>query len=637
MSTASGARALFGIGLEKQIPGQQIGAPCPIALALTAPTAPTSAEGIAGLLTGTFVWYVSFVFAGRGETAASAATTVPLVLSLHKATVTIPVYAGSAATCLGRRIYRSSDGGTTKPLVTEIWNNTATTFTDNIPIGSEHPTKVAKSGSTGANAEQTGANFGLKFIRPDVGSDLQRKDSYGKSTEMTGRLGQARGIPMATTYTQKLDVEARTSALIPLLASMVGLPTVMQVTDEPTLIYDFPLSDLTADSVSLFASWYEGGDLRPGIFMGMKTGDIDFAVSEKKWTQIKANLVGTNDTENAFGTVKTGAATYGFMPVLRGPRLDANAYTDSIFVKITTAPAEADGIGTFVVKVARAAAGGSPSYGSTALIVYYDPTTGRQCHPAAIGNDTATDNQGAWIELFDSTSAAAIGADVGENRKPVMIYFPDDVSGLALNDEWEFLAQQPVFGIYSAANPTGPADDGSFTGQAPRFELPNRFTPAHVIIKRGPDAGGLTLLDVQDVGVKLSRPIDAVVSLGPEAANPSDVDVFGQVDIELDFGKRLKNREFERAMKQDERLYTSVVFQGPPIIVDQVLGTLSTYREKIALLLPQARVESTSSPLASDKALPEKIKIMAEQPDNEELDVMTLQVVSTASYDFAAI
>ena len=603
------------------------------------PDAPTGVASVAaGPLTGTAAYLMSGIYAGRGETEASTAG-AGVVLSAKSADLTLALAPETAATgvCLGRRIYRTFDAGTTIREVATVWDNSTTTHTDSVPQGSEG-IRVPRVGTTGLGAEQTGANYGLKFLRPDTGTDFSRNDSPFKSTEQTGRLGAARSIPGLVAYPHAFNFDLRSGTLVPLFASMLGKPTVSQEAGTPVLTYSFPLSDLSSDSVSLWASWYKGGDFRPQTFGGIKCGEIDLNFSGKAGGKAKAKLMGQWDTEAGLAAKVSGSGTYESIPVVRGVRSDANRATYSVFLKVIATPAIASGVGSFTVRAALAAAGGTPTFGTAATAtVYFDPATSRQAHPAAFGSSLATANQSAWIELFESTTSLALGYDSGENRKPFEVYFPGDVTALLANDIYEIPALAKVPGIYSAAHPTGPADDGSFTGQAPRMTLSPRFGPAHVSLRKGASSGTTSVLNFQAGGIKISRPLDAVEGLGPEAANPLDVDVFGKLTLEVDVERRLESREFERLMKEDGRLYAVLALTGERITVDPVAGTISTKRDLVEMTLGQVAVDKTDSPLSGDKVYVEKVKILAEQPDDDALDAFALKIQSPDSWDFARI
>jgi len=91
---------------------------------LSAPTAPTVADGGAGALTGTFTYKVTFTDE-FGETTPSVASASTGALTNRQVTVTIPTGVGAS----GRKLYRSSGGA--YALCATVAENTTTEVTDN--------------------------------------------------------------------------------------------------------------------------------------------------------------------------------------------------------------------------------------------------------------------------------------------------------------------------------------------------------------------------------------------------------------------------------------------------------------------------------------------------------------------------
>jgi uncharacterized phage protein gp47/JayE len=125
------------------------------------PTAPTAAINVAaGNLNGLYEYEVTFYTAG-GETLPSSLSNAVSPVNQQVDLTAIPL--GGAGT-VGRRIYRRKGGAGDIKRVTEIANNTATTYTDNITDGavnasSPAPTvNTANSISLTADAEENGSN-----------------------------------------------------------------------------------------------------------------------------------------------------------------------------------------------------------------------------------------------------------------------------------------------------------------------------------------------------------------------------------------------------------------------------------------------------------------------------------------------
>ena len=91
------------------------------------PTAPTLAVGLAGNLTGTYYYKVTYMIDSYQEGSASSASLV-VNPSAQKVTVTIPVSTNTRVT--HRKIYRTKAGGSVYYLLTTVTNNTETTYSD---------------------------------------------------------------------------------------------------------------------------------------------------------------------------------------------------------------------------------------------------------------------------------------------------------------------------------------------------------------------------------------------------------------------------------------------------------------------------------------------------------------------------
>ncbi len=107
------------------------------------PSAPSGADsGIAGNPNGAYQYKVTYVIDSYQEGTASAASGTVTVVS-KKITVTIPVSTNTRVT--GRKIYRTTAGGSVFNLLTTVSNNTDTTYTDDTADGSLDTTVTAPS------------------------------------------------------------------------------------------------------------------------------------------------------------------------------------------------------------------------------------------------------------------------------------------------------------------------------------------------------------------------------------------------------------------------------------------------------------------------------------------------------------
>lgn len=104
-------------------------------IALDAPGAPTVAVGVAGVLTGTYSYKVTFVN-DFGETSAGTASANVAPVAEKVDISAIPTGSTTEPYAVRyRKIYRTEAGGSTYKLLTTITDNTTTTYTDNIADG----------------------------------------------------------------------------------------------------------------------------------------------------------------------------------------------------------------------------------------------------------------------------------------------------------------------------------------------------------------------------------------------------------------------------------------------------------------------------------------------------------------------
>ncbi len=120
------------------------------------PSAPVTAAGAAGSLTGTYEYVISFLTAA-GETIPGASST-PLAVTSKQINLSAIPLGGPGTT--GRRIYRQLNGGGYL-LVTTINDNTTTVFVDNVgaPAGAPLDEDTAQAITLTAEAEEPGAAY----------------------------------------------------------------------------------------------------------------------------------------------------------------------------------------------------------------------------------------------------------------------------------------------------------------------------------------------------------------------------------------------------------------------------------------------------------------------------------------------
>lgn len=592
MPNALGAEALVGWVIDAPsapdssgLARYNVGIPGFNPVTVTDPASPpSSAAGSSGSITGTVVHYFSFIVDGQ-ESAPSAGST-PLVLSAKKASLT-SVSVCSDARCTERRLYRSHDGGVTKYWIGGIYDNTTTTFTDDLAIDSAaiDYTRTPKSVS------EIGANYGFAFARVNT---IDAQPTYGviQPTELTGKAGIARAFPGQITVPTTVNDAMRASVAVAFLTSLFGKPTRTQMAGAP--VYKFVWSSDTArlNPRSLTELHYKGGQIPPEFLFGLFATQMQLKASGGAIVTDAVTLAGIHHGLAGIGTVSVGGTTYTGKLVARGKRVDPKAATDALYVKVTTAPAA----GTFALKFK---VGSGATYTGSAVTCYYDTSSKKMIR----GGSQVSD----WLEAQDE-AGLNLGADTGENRAPFEILFAGDVTGLALNDEYVVPLVALIPGATVAAN---------FTQQAPRFMITPRFGPAHAYAKRGG-----SVVEAQTFDLTLTAPKQAIYSLGPDGRIPVDFADNGYFQGKAQLTRRYSSREYEAILQADQRATLEFLLQGERI--QSAPGVFSTYRESISFYFPQARVNSVKAPVTGPGLVTETVELDPEQPDDASLPFVTV-------------
>lgn len=159
------------------------------------PTAPVATlNAAAGNLTGTYEYVVTFVTL-EGETLASAQSNAVVTAAQQMNLTAIPL--GGPGT-LARRIYRDKNGADVFRRVTEIANNTATTFTDNV-------TDATVAGSSLAPTEDTAHRVivAAEAQAPGVEANV----GVGTITELVQAPASLTGVTNTVAFTGGSDSE----------------------------------------------------------------------------------------------------------------------------------------------------------------------------------------------------------------------------------------------------------------------------------------------------------------------------------------------------------------------------------------------------------------------------------------------
>jgi len=437
--------------------------------------------------------------------------------------------------------------------------------------------QIANAQVGAPNASVIGSNFGLVQFPIEPGAIFERTDDQSTSNELSGFSGTPQSYPGRIVRPLDLSMGLRTSSLIPILGTFMGEPTKTQDGAAAAYNYAYTLTDATASAVSMWGLFHKGGATYPLTWARARFGDLSFDSNGTGEVILKAKGQACLDTEHGFGVADAGnSGTYTTKaPVLMGDRGDANRLTDTLKLKISTAPSA----GTFKVTVAFA----SGSYSTLETTITYD---------------TVSKLQNNWVELSN---------DAGEEDEK-----------LALNDVFIFpaLCQIP-----------GTAAQGGDTTVARTSIGGCRFGPAHVTVKRGSSSAD-TLLDFDAGSIKLMRQIVPAYTHGPGARSPYDMDIVGYTGFEVEADRRFDSREFERLIRTNDRYVVEVLFQSAILT-----GSASLWRDQIKFEVPQVRVDKTASPLSGPGNTKEKVTFVAEQKSDGS-PLLSASIRSATSWAF---
>lgn len=511
------------------------------------------------------------------------------------------------AECYGYRVMRTVDGGTTWTALADVWGQATATYTDSTAVGSEpdldDPT-----------ADETTNNYGLVQLSMSPADYFHREDGEFESDELTGDLGTPDVIPGFQTVPADWPFDLRAGKLVPILATFAGKPTISWLTGAPGAQYDFTYAEDEGDQVSMWGLKYPGGGTRPEIGEGFKFFDLEFSDLGSGLAKCKATGMGTGWTEAGIGEANAGnTGTYKHVPVVKGRRGDAAAYTSDLEVDIISAAAA--GTFTWKAKVGAAAYGGA----GTVMTGYYDTATGKMI----LGGT----NDEPWVEMIDQ-AGEVLGVDDGENREPFSIYWPGDVRKLAVGDKFTILAQSL---IPRALKSVG---DTTSTGDVRRVIRLPRFGPAHVKFLKTVDSVQ-SKFEFESASLKLSREGTPAYQPGPAALRPIDVDVTGYVSIELDIDARYRTREIERMKRDNTRFILALEIVGGRI--PSAPGVLSAYRETVKQTYAWCRIASFSAPATGPGLTKAKVKIVAAQPPDGSTFMPLNRIISAQTWAFDRI
>lgn len=482
-------------------------------------------------------------------------------------------------------LYRSENGGA-YGLIHAVWGSASVSFTDDLAIGSES----VDYDQTPPTINQTSENWGFAFSDFDS-FDLSPEYSSIPSSGLSGKAGKTRGAPGPIKLDGSQKMALRAGFELPFIAAAVGEPTVQAVTGEPVNIATWAASTARRSPRTLTGLGYKGSeDVPPELLYGLAVTELEFAFEDGKMVSQTAKIMGLNHGVSGPAVKVSGTGTYAGTFVGMGPRFDAGAETDSVFIKFTQALSG----NTFKFKCK---VGDASTYDGAEITGYVNAVSHRMTKGGAHSCDA--------IELTDENDNR-LGADVKSNRLPFLLLATHPLDGIAVDDIYEI---PPSCGIPGSGSTP-------FTGVPARMVLTPRFTDAHVTLYNGG-----TVIDAMSGSLTISAPKRKVTGLGIMARTGRDIVHDGPFEIAVSIKRNYDSKEWERVAQVDSRLEVVVSIEGERIPITP--SSLSTHREGLTWTMPQMAVTAVKSPPSGEGMIEESIDLEAEQPDNQELELFT--------------
>jgi hypothetical protein len=528
-----------------------------------------------------------------------AATAMDMVLT------SIETASGAGSEKVDRRfIERSDDSGATWAIVQTIYDNTTVTWTDD-GVAVLDKSKVLPS------INQTGANYGFTFLEPDS-FDLEPEFSNLPVVALLGTAGKPRSIPGPIKIMGTPKSDLRPCDLLPILLSGAGLPdTYAQVTGEPTWLASWSATTGKRNARSISAFTYDGSpNVAPNFLYQLACEELDFTFAGGKIESIAPKITGANYGISAPAVPMSGnAGNYKGSFAAIGQRYDADALTKSVFIQITDVLA-ANAV-KFQVIVADHSTGGTVGvYGGP------DPANPTTSKFTLYRNDTSHNQTKGGLQFNDAVeltdqNGVYLGADVGSNRQPFMLVATQsfDTGNLAQGDIFEILPTAAVPGIGAAP----------FSGAPARFSRGPRFTDAHVTIYQDGE-----VIELTSGTLKFTWPKKAVNALCAGARTVQDLPNEGFFGVQITKLGYLDSSLNRNMIRMDHRAHIVVKLEGERIPINP--GSLSLYREALYVDLPQVCFLTVKAPVTGQVLVVETTTAEAEQPDNPELDLYTIDL-----------
>ena len=162
-----------------------------------------------------------------------------------------------------------------------------------------------------------------------------------------------------------------------------------------------------------------------------------------------------------------------------------------------------------------------------------------------------------------------------------------------------------------------------YTGDAVDYIAGCKLTGAHVTVKKDS-----TAFEVMSAQIAITTPHERIKSLGAGATG-SDIEGTGFWGMEVTAVVRHKDRTFERLLQTDDFVTLAVEFVGP-LLLDG--GGVSTgYRNTLKFEANQARVVSSSAPVANENMITETVVFRVETPDAG-TEALTVTAITAESF-----
>lgn len=484
-------------------------------------------------------------------------------------------------------VYRSENGGP-YGLIHAVWGTSpaSASFTDDIEVGSE----LVDYEQAPLSINQTSANWGFGFTDADS-FDLEADYTSIPSSGLSGKAGKTRGAPGPIKIDGTTKMALRAGFELPFLTAAIGVPVVSTVAGEPVNIATWNASIARRRPRTVTGLTYKGTENVPPEFLfQLAVTEMDFAFEDGKIVSQSVKVIGANHGTSGPAVKTAGTGTYAGTFLGMGPRFDALAGTDSVFIKFTQALSG----NTFKFKTK---VGDAATFDGGEITGYVNASSHRMTKGGALLCDA--------IELVDE-NGNRLGADSKSNRLPFLLIATHPLDGIAVDDIYEL---PPTCDIPGAGL-------SPYTGVPARLILTPRFTDAHVTIYRNGE-----VIEAMTGSLKLKTPKKKITGLGAMARVAKDIIHDGQFELAVSVKRNLDSTEYRDTIRRDERLAVVVSIEGERIPITP--SSLSTHREGLTFTAPQMAGTSVKSPVPNDGMIEETIELDAEQPDNPELELFT--------------